>query len=305
MAVGRVPGTPDYTYDGTNKNIPILFAGKTLEKFYASTMLSNIASTDYVGEVSQKGDKVIIRTVPTVTIKDYVKNQKLDLEQPESPSVEFTVDYAKYYNFALDDIDIKQMDMNMMDKWSGDAAQQLKIAIETHLFNTIYTLADTYNAGATAGKISQNINLGTAIAPVTLTKTNVLDYLIDFNQVLTEQNIPETDRWVILPAWAVSMIKKSDLKDASLTGDSSSTLRTGQIGSIDGLTIYKSNLTLKSASNYYVHFGHKSALVFVNQLTKTELYRPQDTFANAMKGLNVYGFDVIQPTAFGTAVFVK
>lgn len=305
MSVGRAAGTPDYTFDGANQNIPILFAGKCLEKFYASTMLSEIAHTDYVGEVKNKGDKVIIRTIPTVTIRDYVKNQKLELEQPESPSVEFTVDYAKYFNFALDDIDIKQMDIAMLDKWAGDAAQQMKLTIESHVFDTIYADGDSANEGLTAGKINANISLGTSGSPLTITKTNVIDLLVDVGTVLDEQNIPETDRWIILPPWMTAMLKKSDLKDASLTGDSVSPIRSGKVGQFDRLTIYNSNLLYTTGGNTYINFGHKSALIFLSQLTKTEMYRPQDTFADAMKGLNVYGFKVIQPTAFGTIVCKK
>jgi len=305
MSVSRVAGTPDYTFSGADKNIPILFAGKCLEKFYAATMLTEIAQTDYVGEIRTKGDKVIIRTIPTVTIKDYVKNQKLDLEQPESPSVEFTVDYAKYFNFALDDIDIKQMDIAMLDVWSGDAAMQMKIAIERLVFQTIYASPDAANEGATAGKINANINLGTSGSPLLMTRTNILDLLVDMGTVLDEQNIPEVDRWCILPPWMVAMLKKSDLKDAALTGDAVSPIRNGRVGMVDRLTLYNSNLQYLSSGNTYVNFGHKSSLIFVSQLVKTEMYRPPDTFADAMKGLNVFGFKVIQPTAFGTAVVQK
>jgi len=302
MAIGRAVGYPDYTFDGSNKNIPLIFAGKTLEKLYAATMLSEIANIDYVGEVKNQGDKVIIRTIPSITIKDYVKGQKLDLEHPESPSIEFTVDYAKYFNFALDDIDTKQFDIKMMDKWSEDAAKQMKIGIETHVFANIYLSAHANNKGSAAGKESADINLGVATAPLQLTKANILDVLVDIGLVMDEQLVPETDRWIVLPPWAIAMIKKSDLKDASLTGDTESILRNGRIGRIDRLTIYNSSLLKTGTDGVKVwnsFFGHKMAFAFVTQLTKVETYRPQDTFADAMKGLNVYGFGVLQSLALG------
>lgn len=301
MSIEKAVGYPDYTFSGTNKNIPILFAGKTLEKFYASTMMSEITMTDYVGEVKNVGDKVYIRTVPNITISDYKKGSKLNLEHPESAAVEFTVDYAKYFNFALDDIDTKQFDIPMLNKWADDAAQQIKLTLETHVFSAIYPDASSYNRGLTAGYSSGNINLGVAGTPVQITKANILDKLVDMNLCLDELNIPETDRFCVLPPWAIALIKKSDLKDAAMTGDSTSVLRTGRIGRIDRFNIYSSNLLTKVVgdSAWYAYFGHKSALAFVSQLTKVETYRPQDTFADAMKGLNVYGFKVLQPTAFG------
>ena len=300
MPVPRVAGYPDYTNDGTNRWIPIIFAGKTLEKFYAASTVANIASTDYVGEVKNVGDTVVIRTVPNITIRDYKKGMTLDLEYPESPAIEFTVNRAKYYNFALDDIDVKQTDMEWIGKFADDAAQQLKIVYDSEVFQTVYAQVDSSNQGSAAGKTSGNINLGTSSTPLALSSSNVLDTIVDSGVVLDEQNIPETDRWIILPPKAAGLLKKSDLKNAALTGDSKSVLRSGLIGSIDRYDIYVSNLLYKDAgAHYHILFGHKSSLVFVAQLTKNEQYRPDNTFADAMKGLVVYDFKVIQSTAMG------
>lgn len=304
MSVGVVAGNPDYTFTGT-KNIPILFAGQTLEKFYSATTAVAVSNTDYVGEVKNVGDKVIIRTVPNITIKDYKKGQSLDIELPTSDPVEFTVDYAKYWNVGLDDVDAHQMDIDMMSKWTDDASQQLKIGIDTHVLGAIYADANASNCGATAGKLSTNLNFGAANAPLVITKTNVLEVIIDAGLALDEQDIPETDRWMIIPAWMSAMLKKSDLKDTSLTGDPTSPIRNGLIGRIDRFTLYNSNLLATGTDGgtalkvWYPIFGHKSAFAFVSQITKTEKYRPEKAFIDAIKGLTVYGFKTLQPTALG------
>jgi len=303
MPVPSATGYPVYSFGQGNQSnwIPVLFAGKTLEKFYAASTVTNISTTDYVGEVKNVGDRVIIRTVPNITIRDYQKGGTLTLEYPESPAVEFTINKAKYYNFAMDDIDIKETDIDWMSKFADDAAQQLKIVFDTQVFSTVYGDVSADNTGATAGRLSHSINLGAAGAPVALTKNNVLEVLVDCNTVLDEQNIPETDRWIVIPPRIAGLIKKSDIKDASLTGDPKSVLRSGLIGSIDRFNIYISNLLSYNTTDHAWHivFGHKSSLIFVMQLTKNEAYRPHNTFANAMKGLAVYDFDVIQPTAMG------
>ena len=197
MPITRTAGVPDYEYTGVNKWIPLLFAGKTLEKFYAYTCCTNISSTDYVGEVKNVGDKVIIRTVPNITIRDYQKGMNLDLEYPESPSVEFSINRAKYYNFAMDDIDVKETDMEWLSKFSDDAAQQLKIVYDTQVFANVYADVDAANTGDTAGKKSGDIDLGKAGTPLALTKTNALEAIVDCNTVLDEQDIPEAHgKWV-------------------------------------------------------------------------------------------------------------
>lgn len=303
-------GYPDYSASGAglNKLIPIIFSGRALERFYERTCLKEISNTDYVGEISDMGDKIIIPTIPDVPIKDYKKGMLLDVDYLESPAVEMTVDFAKSYNFAIDDIDQKQMKIkDWISKYAVNAAMRVKIGIETHVLGSIYADAAVANKGATAGKISQDLNLGVTGTPVTFTKANIIDYILYANQVLDEQDRPDDGRWMVLPSWAVQMLKASDLKDASMTGDDKSPIRNGRVGMIDRMMLYGSNLVAKDAgtSNYHIPFGHISAFTFVNQFVKTEKYRPERTFSDAMKGLSVYGFKVLQPGSLGEIVAKK
>jgi len=307
MPVPRETTYPDYGYGGPgtpgNAHIPILFSGKLLEKFYAKSTVANIATTDYIGDLKNVGDRVVIRTLPSVTIKDYKKGKTLELEYPESPAIEFTINRAKYFNFAMDDIDIKESDLSWLDKLADDAAQQIKIVIDTEVFSTIYSKADSANQGDTAGAKTGAYNLGKAGAPVTLTKDNILDYIVDCGSVLDEQDVPDDDRWIVLPPIVMGLINKSDLRNASFAGTGESIiLRGGFTGKmLDRFNVYVSNLLYKDTTDdaYYIPFGRKSCLVYIAQISKTERYRPQNTFAEAMKGLIVYDFDIIMPKAFG------
>jgi hypothetical protein len=127
--------------------------------------------------------------------------------------------------------------------------------------------------------------------------------------VLDEQNVPETGRWFVIPTWAAGMIKKSDLKDASLTGDGTSPLRNGRIGQIDRFTLYSSNL-LTTASDgghncFYSMFGHNDGITFASQLVKTETLRAQNAFADLVRGLKVYDYKTIKPESIGTLYCYK
>jgi hypothetical protein len=84
-------------------------------------------------EIRDQGDTVIIRTIPTLTISDYVKGQKLNYERPESTALELLIDKGKYFSFVCDDIDKKQADIKLMNIWSDDAAEQMKITIDAQV----------------------------------------------------------------------------------------------------------------------------------------------------------------------------
>jgi len=260
---------------------------------------------DNILEIKNQGDTVIIRQTPDMTINDYQKGQKLNYERPESTAIELTIDYGKYFAFTCDDIDKYQSDIKLMNKWSDDAGEQMKIAIDSTVLDTISVSSDlnAYNKGATAGKITGSFNLGASGAPAQITKANVLEYIIDCGTVLDEQNVPETGRWIVIPAWFANLLSKSDLKDASMLGESTSVLRNGRLGIIDRFTIYRSN-NLYSATDgsytaYSVLFGTNAAITFAAQMTKMETLRAESTFGDLIRGLNVFGFKIIKSEALG------
>ena len=304
MAYPNVAGVPSYS--GTF--IPEVWSSKLIEKYYDSTVLSSISNTNYEGEIRNQGDKVIIRTTPTLEINDYSIGQTLVNQRPEAPVVELNIDKGFYWSTIIDDVVEKQQDIDQMNIWAQDAAEQLKIKLDSRVLGSIVPDVSATNKGATAGRISGNIDLGATGAPEAVTKDNILEYILKMGQVLDEQNVPETGRFLVLPFWATTRLKLSDIKDASLTNDGASPLRNGRVGMIDRFTVYNSNLlpTYTDGSDKTTHFlaGTKDGLTFATQLTKTESLRAESTFGNIMRGLMVYGTKVIKPEAL-VALYAK
>ena len=286
--------------------IPEIWSGKLQAKYYKTTVFSEIANNDWEGEIKGQGDKVHIRTIPTITINTYNKGDNLTNQVPDSSPVELLIDKGKYFAVVLDDVDAVQTDVKLMDMFTNDATEQMKIAIDGDVLSGVKAAAATANKGATAGAISGNINLGTDASPRAITKSNVLDLILDAGQVLDEQNVPETGRYLVIPAWMASMIKGSELRQAYLTGDNQSVLRNGKIGMIDRFTVYISNNLPKTGDgDSYLLAGTKDAISFASQMTNVETIRAQSTFGNIVRGLNVYGYNVIKPEALVNMVAVK
>ena len=110
--------------------IPEIWSGKLVEKFYASTVLAAISNTDYEGEIKNKGDRVRIRTKPTIVIHDYDSDGLLGLDRPVGGEIELYIGNGKYFSLILDDVMEIQSDLNILSMWSDDAAQQLKITVD-------------------------------------------------------------------------------------------------------------------------------------------------------------------------------
>jgi len=304
MTFPVAPGRPNYS----GNFIPEIWSGKLIENFYDATVLAAISNTDYEGEIRNMGDTVNIRTIPNITIRDYVKGQNLVVENPDKPKLQLVIDKGEYFACVEDDVDKVQSDVNLMDMWSKDASEQMKIKIDQRVLTDLLTDISALNKGATAGRISGNINLGTDGSPLSVTKdgasssTAVIDLLVDIGTVLDEANSPEQNRFVVIPAKMAGLIKKSELKDASLTGDGTSIVRNGRLGMIDRFTVYTSHNLKVSSGKFNIVAGHKMGFTFASQMTNMETLRSENTFVNIIRGLQVYGYQVIKPEALSTAV---
>jgi hypothetical protein len=299
--------------------IPEIWSGKLIEKFYASTVLSAISNTDYEGEIKNQGDKVHIRTKPTITVRDYRADGSLQLERPSGTDVFLLVDQGKYFNTILDDVMEVQSDLNNMSIWADDAAEQIKITIDTAVLLGIKDqMTAVTNRGTTAGAITAAINLGATGTPLALVansplagQVDVLDTILRLGQTLDERNIPETGRWVVMPTWAATLVKKSELRQAYLSGDAVTPLRNGRLGMIDRFTLYTSNLLPSgvaaglAAGEYMFYAGHAHGLTFASQVSKVETLRSEMIFGQILRGLQVYGYKVLDGTALSQAVCTK
>lgn len=262
--------------------IPEVFSKLLQAKFYKKSILPAISNTDYEGEISGQGDKVIIRTVPAVTINNYAGT--ITTQELTTAKVEMLIDKAKYYSFKVDDVLAAQADINLLDGASTDAAEGMRIAVETEVL---------------AGAITGATTIG---AQTAITAANILSNILTMSKQLDELNIPEEGRFIVLSPEFISLLKQSELRQAYLTGDSTSPLRNGHVGMVDRFNVFQSNMVYTAASGAdsgYTHVlaGHPKALSFASQFTNTETVRMESTFGDQVRGLKVYGSKVVTPDA--------
>jgi hypothetical protein len=224
---------------------------------------------------------------------------------------------------------------------AGRLSQTINLGSSTN--SSLYVGASKYygaplwlaRAPSTAAPVGTVFGVAAATSPniaaagfTSASPRGILDFIIDCGQVLDEQRCPETGRWIVLPAWAAAMIKRSAFQQAYLTGDSVSIARNGRLGMIDRFTVYVSNLlpigsgagagtagatsaataalaTTLAVGEYAAYFGHSLGLTFASQMTKVETLRSESTFGTLMRGLQVWGYQVINPTIVGAAVIAN
>jgi hypothetical protein len=252
---------------------------------------------DYEGDISAYGDTVKINQVGPITVRDYTKDT--DMVAPDALTAAqqvLVIDQAKYVNFAIDSIDQAQTNPKVMGTAMERAAYAVADTIDQFVNTTMTAAIPTANA---LGTVS---DLGTA--------TNAYVHLVALGTVLSQSNVPRDGRWCIVPPWYHDLL----LQDQRFVSATTSTVKTsgqddvlqnGVVGRAAGFDIMISNnvtATNGVAQNSVatVVAGHPWATTFAQQLVNLTAYEPQYRFADAVKGLHVYGAKVVLPNALAS-----
>lgn len=248
---------------------------------------AGVANRNWEGEIREKGDTVRINSVGPVTVFDYVKNT--DMPAPEALSdaqTTLAITKQKAFNFAIDDIDKAQGNPAVMDAAMQESAFGLRDGVDQFIAAQYVDIA---SANFIATDAAPKTDLGTA--------GKAYEYLVDLGVILDQNDVPEEDRWAVVPPWYHGLLLKDDRFVKAGTPRTDEVVRNGKIGEAAGFTVLKSNNvpSTSSTTSFKVMAGHDVALTFAQQVTEVEGYRPERRFADAVKGLLLYGAKMTRP----------
>ena len=249
---------------------------KELDKQYIAVANCN---RDFEGDIKNCGSVVKICGVGKINVSEYTKNTDMSTPQEISDSVrELNIDRARYFNFQIDDIDKAQSTPKLLEQAMSAAASALSDEADSYVYSLYADAGKTYKVDG-------------------VTEDNVIYSIIEAKQKLYENNVTDTSGIVIEVSPAIAtLILKAKLLVAS---DNTSELDTGCIGSISGCKVYVSNnIKVVEKDDYLYHkclIRTKRAISFAEQLSEIEAFRPEKRFADAVKGLHLYGAKVVYP----------
>lgn len=265
--------------------IPTIWSARLLRHLDKKHVYANLLNRDYEGEIRNFGDTVKINQIGDVEIKDYTRNK--DIDAPDDLSgdqLTLTIDQAKYFNFAVDDVDNAQTNPKLMDKAMQRAGYGMNDVTDQFAANLLYVGVDSANV------------LGTDASPIVPTADDAYDALVDLSTLLTEANVPMDGRWVVIPAWYHGLLLKDKRFVGNGTDYNKAILEGGEVGVAAGFRVSLSNnVPNTSGAKYKIIAGTNEAGSYAEQILKTEAYRPEKRFSDAVKGLHVYGAKVLQP----------
>lgn len=262
-----------------NNFIPAIWSANILQALEKSHVFASLANRNYEGEIKTLGDTVKINSLGDINIGTYTKNT--DITAPQTLTDDqrtLEIDSAKFFNFQIDDVDKAQANVTLMTEAMRKAGYALSDVV------------DSYFAGMHA---SSTLTLGTDETPKEINSANVVDIILEINEKFNTADVQKDGRFIVMPAWfETKLILASILKET----DNMSTLANGLVGRKLNFDFYSSNNVKVVGGNSKLIVGVKGqTFSFAEQINSVEAYRPEKRFADAVKGLHLYGGKVLRP----------
>ena len=185
----------------------------------------------------------------------------------------------------------------------------VSVAADGLLASMLISRASFVSGGATTDSIATHPDGSTGEA-------TPLEILNRMARLLDQQNVDRDNRWVVVdPVFAEQLNdENSKLLNNDFAGgqNANDILRNGRIisGLIRGFRVYLSNnlpsigtgpgtIDTNGSSSHFgvVLAGHDSAVATASQIEKVESYRDNDSFADIVRGMHLYGRKILRPEA--------
>jgi hypothetical protein len=258
--------------------IPELYDASVYRTLEDNLVMKKICKAPIKAPIKDYGDTVYFTDLGDPTISDYTGT--LTAEDLKDSQVAMLIDKTKTFCFKVKDVDQLMANIDAKGSQTERAAYKIKDTVERDVFQ---------NVGADA-------NAGTALA-ATITSANVISYVSELARQLYEQNVQESNMWMLLPPWMMIKLKIAGISFSINEGVNG---KGGMFWTKDlGFDTYITNTVYNAGTQAVpvstVLAGSYQAIGFAEKMLKTraiELSTGRDT---QLDGGIIYGYRVIKP----------
>lgn len=253
--------------------IPTIWSETLFKELDKNFIAVGHCNRDFEGDIKTKGSTVKICGVGPITVSDYTQNSDLSTPQElDDTFTTLTIDRAKFFNFLIDDVNKAQSSPKLMEGAMVRAAEAMANEADHYIFS-LYDQAYT---------------------TVTCDIDNTLcETILTAREALYQSNVGDnTEIFLEVHPKVASRILREKI---AIPAVSDSAFTSGYLGTIFGCKIYVSNNIHNTDNTYHCLLRTKRAITFADQISEVEAYRPEKRFADAVKGLHLYGAKVVYP----------
>jgi hypothetical protein len=259
--------------------IPTVWNEAIQRELEGSYVFVEDCNRQFEGDVKKQGDSVRILGVGKPTIKSLERanaSGEIDAaEEVSDSSVILGINQIRYFNYKVGDIDKAQAVGGLMDALSEETAEGISNEMDKYVANMATEATKLYTED------------------MVVTKDNVLDILDDAIEALQDKdvNIASGVSITISPRF-YKLFKKAYIEKDT---DNSEFLKNGVVARYGAVTIRMSKNVAKTGDTDNMMIRTKRAIAFINPLTHTEAYRPEKSYADAVKGFVLFDGKIVRP----------
>ena len=294
--------------------IPKLWEADIIRSYEKNLIAKNICAMNPKAPIKKYGDIVHFPGLADPTIKDYEPNginssgsqvpitgSASDLthdggttifyDNMVNTDVTLTIDRAKYFSFKVDDILEAQSNVGVRGSQTQRAGYKLRDECDQY----ILSLAPT---AVTGGTVTNVVDYSGQSSAPTVTAKNVLIAIGQMSRLLDEANIPNEEKFIVIPPWVKLKLALAGIEFSIREGDKA---RDGvEWNNSMGFDMFVSNnltnlLESTTPVGSMVVGGSKKAIAYAGQIQSTEAMRLEGSFAYGVRGLHLYGAAIIRP----------
>jgi hypothetical protein len=159
-------------------------------------------------------------------------------------------------------------------------------------------VASQYTGAVIGAGATFNIQAAT---PIQVTKSTVYDQMASLGVLLDSQEVPEDNRWLVLPPGLVKLVREApEFIPSGVPSSYEKLVLDGKFmnarigGQMAGFDVFKSaRVSGDGVNGWHVMAGHKSAITYAMGFVETGMEDLIGNFGKAYKSLNVYGAKVV------------
>lgn len=260
---------------------PTYWDRELLDMNERNTVFAKNTYRKYDNDISESGDVVKISSMvaPTIYHHDGIDWTLEAAETVTSIDANLTIDQVADFNFKMGDIDKKLAMPGVFE----DLMKQASLGMSND--------ADKYIAELAKNPLAKTITT----AATTVSADNILDLMDEGQQWLFEKDVPKNQQlYLTCSPHFLRVLRK---KWQTLDTDNSELLKQGYLAGYSGIAIDMSNNVATDSNGVeYIMLRTNRAIAYINPMLKTEAYRPEGEFSDALKGFMLYNAKIIRPT---------
>lgn len=270
--------------------VPEIWSAQLQVKLEGSLVLASglVCNRDFEGEIRNVGDTVHVpmELLDPSIVPYHMQN---GLSTPEELGILDTsihITEADAFNFRVEDIaQVQNKVKGLVAKGQDRAARKLA------------EKADQFVSGLITAAEGTEDERGHKVEKVIREKSDKpYEAIVAANYILDNKDVPQSGRYIVISPKVRSELLLDERFISADKYGAGSVITNGEVGRILGMPVYMT--TVMYDRDMIV--GHQMAVTFANQITRVEAYRPEKFFADAVKGLHVYGGKVLRPEALVT-----